>query len=418
MLTWSSATLLLAFQVIGIIVALYIAFAAYQQSPKWGVFFFLSTLAFVGLERYVEPLVAGLVVIASQIYFIHQPYTWKTLGRFYIYLIICWGGVTTMHVREYGWVPVMFRPIPQVAVAQAGDPVAWLEDKVPVDGGEIWYRRGGTGTGTPVVLVHGGPGVGSFAMKPFEALGDDRPVVRYDQLGAGKSTWARDTAVFTIPHYVAELDSLRATLGYDKVHLVSHAWGTILALEYYRAHPDRVASLTLASPVLSAADWNRDARRLLATLPDTAQKIITHREALGDYDAPDYLDAANEYYRRYVWMRPSEMDQDSLQKTARVIPRQHMWGPTEFAISGTLRSYDATRLLRTVKVPTLYTVGEFDEATVATVTKFAARTPGARLEVIADAAHYAMWDNPGALLTIVREFLRHVDNPPPPPADH
>lgn len=67
------------------------------------------------------------------------------------------------------------------------------ESMLPVTGGRIWYKVSGTGTGTPVILVHGGPGMGSFYMKSMEGLGDDRPVVRYDQLGAGKSDRMTDT---------------------------------------------------------------------------------------------------------------------------------------------------------------------------------------------------------------------------------
>ena len=41
-----------------------------------------------------------------------------------------------------------------------------------VHGGRIWYKRSGTGTRTPMVLLHGGPGAGSFYLKAFEDLGD------------------------------------------------------------------------------------------------------------------------------------------------------------------------------------------------------------------------------------------------------
>ena len=56
-----------------------------------------------------------------------------------------------------------------------------------------------------------------------------------------------DTSLMTIPHFVRELDSLRAALRYDRIHLLGHSWGTILAFEYYRAHPEHVVSLTLGS---------------------------------------------------------------------------------------------------------------------------------------------------------------------------
>lgn len=41
------------------------------------------------------------------------------------------------------------------------------EGNLPVPGGEIWYKVSGTGKGTPLVLIHGGPGASSFYLKPF-----------------------------------------------------------------------------------------------------------------------------------------------------------------------------------------------------------------------------------------------------------
>jgi proline iminopeptidase len=122
------------------------------------------------------------------------------------------------------------------------------------------------------------------------------------------------------------------------------------------------------------------------------------------------LNVVNEFYSRYVWLRPVEADRDSTMKTMNQAIYTYMWGPSEFTITGTLRSYDATRRLRSVKVPTLYTVGQFDEADTTTIKRFGALTPGARVEVIPDAAHMTTWDNAGEMLRVVREFLRSVDS--------
>jgi alpha/beta hydrolase fold len=107
----------------------------------------------------------------------------------------------------------------QMARADCAGPITPGEAMLRVADGRIWYKITGTGRGTPVILLHGGPGYSSFYLKPFEALGDDRPVVRYDQLGGGKSDRITDTALFTIDHFVRELDSLRAHLGCQRVHL-------------------------------------------------------------------------------------------------------------------------------------------------------------------------------------------------------
>jgi proline iminopeptidase len=284
------------------------------------------------------------------------------------------------------------------------------ENVLAVDGGRIWYKVSGTGPGIPVILLHGGPGFSSFYLKPFEDLGDDRQVVRYDQLGGGRSDRTTDTTLFTIDHFVRELDSLRASLGCGQVHLLGHSWGTILAFEYYRSHPEHVASLILASPALDIPAWERNAQRFVGTLSDSAQQAIRDAEATGRYDAPAYQAAMGEFYAKYVWRHPVEADLDSTMATVNEAIYNYMQGPSEFTITGTLKSYDVTADLSSIGVPTLYTVGEFDEADTATVRHFADLTPGAETVVLAGAAHVTPWDARDENVRLVRAFLRRADS--------
>ena len=301
-------------------------------------------------------------------------------------------------------------PAPGAAAMPAPPALPPGESNLQVPGGRIWYRVSGSGAGLPVILLHGGPGFSSFYLKSLESLGSDRPVVRYDQLGGGKSSPTTDTTLFTIPHFVAELDSLRSHLGFGRMHLVGHSWGTILGLEYYRAHQDRVASLTLASAALDIPEWERHARTLVKSLPDSSQRAIRVHEAAGTFDAPEYQAALAEFYGKYVWRHPVQADMDSMMQTVDQAIYNYMQGPSEFTITGTLKHYDATGFLPQVRVPTLYTVGEFDEANPETVRRFASMTPGAKVVVLPGAAHMTSWDAPGPMLESVRAFLRASDS--------
>ena len=275
--------------------------------------------------------------------------------------------------------------------------------------GRTWYKVTGGGPATPAIIVHGGPGYPSYYLKAYEALADERPVVRYDQIGGGKSDPVRDTTLWTIPQFVDELDRLRARLGYDKVHLVGLSWGSMLSYAYYQAHPGRVASLTLAGAPLDIPAVARHARELLKTLPDSVQRVIAAREAEGNYAAPDYQHAMELFYGKYVWLRPDPVELDSTLGQANESVYNHMQGPSEFTITGTFKDWDATPTLKDVKVPVLYTVGEFDEMDPRLVKRYADLTPGATYAVIPDAAHITTWDNPDSTLSATRAFLRRVD---------
>jgi len=85
----------------------------------------------------------------------------------------------------------------------------------PVQGGRVWYRIVGTGPRTPLLVLHGGPGVPSYYLKPLAALADERPVIFYDQLGAGHSDHPTDTTLWRIERFVEELGRVRQALGLE-----------------------------------------------------------------------------------------------------------------------------------------------------------------------------------------------------------
>ncbi len=55
------------------------------------------------------------------------------------------------------------------------------EGYVEVEGGRVWYRIVGSGSVTPLLLLHGGPGMPSYYLNSLSQLSDDRPVIFYDQ---------------------------------------------------------------------------------------------------------------------------------------------------------------------------------------------------------------------------------------------
>ena len=209
---------------------------------------------------------------------------------------------------------------------------------------------------------------------------------------------------------MAELDSLRSALGIERWHVLGHSWGTILALEYYRAHPGRVASLTFGSPVFDIPAYTARAAQLVSTLSDSAQRAIRRAEAARTFADPHYQNAINEFYGLYVFRHPVGADLDSSLATFNQTIYTYMQGPSEFTITGTLKDYRATALLPRIGVPTLVTVGEFDEVGPELVRAHSALIPGARFVLLPGAAHMTPWDAADRNVSVVGAFLLHVDS--------
>jgi proline iminopeptidase len=284
------------------------------------------------------------------------------------------------------------------------------EGFVDVPGGRVWYRIAGGGTATPLLLLHGGPGAPSYYLKPFEALADERPVIFYDQLGAGRSDPITDTTLLTVERFVAELAAVREALGLDEVHLLGHSWGTMLATDYLLTKPAGVRSVILASPAISIPRWLADADTLLSTMPDDVQQAVARHEAAGTFDDPEYQAAILAFYQRYLARRqPWSADIDSTFTQIGLNVYGYMWGPSEFTATGTLQDYDRTGRLGEIALPTLFTTGRYDEARPATVAYYQGLVPGAELAILEQSAHLTMQDEPDESVRIVREFLRRVE---------
>ncbi len=296
-----------------------------------------------------------------------------------------------------------------VADSAAAPALGAGEAMLAVQGGRIWYKVSGAGTGTPMILIHGGPGMGSFYMKSMEALGDDRPVVRYDQLGTGKSDRMTDTALMKIPRYVEELDSLRRALKYDKVFLNGNSWGTIVAIEYYKAHPDHVAGILFSGEAFDIAAAEKEINAAVAKLSPAAQKAFAQYNVDKNLEAPAYKAAVDEFYAQNVWRHPVAADVDSTMRLMGAEQYRYFQGENETMIVGALKGYSAIKDLPNIKVPVLMTTGEFDELGPKLIEQHAKLIPGAKFIVYKDAAHVTQWDAAEQSVKDAREFFRSVD---------
>ena len=284
---------------------------------------------------------------------------------------------------------------------------------IPVEGGRVWYEVHGTGTRTPLLVLHGGPGIPHDYLANLALLGDERPVIFYDQLGCGRSERPDDPALWTRERFASELGAVRAALGLDEVVLYGHSWGSVLAVDYLTgvgsgggARPAGVRGAILAGSALSIPRWTADSRRLMAALPPDVGAAIEEGERTGRTDTDAFQAATHAYYAQYVcrldpW--PPELEAAFAGMGAQVY--ESMAGPTEFTITGPLKDVDVTGRLPELRLPLLFICGEHDEATPDAMRFYASLAPGSEVVVIEGAAHVANYDRPEAYFRALRGWL-------------
>jgi proline iminopeptidase len=295
-----------------------------------------------------------------------------------------------------------------------GAPQKPAEGRIAVPGGTVTWRRFGDGPKTPLLLIHGGPGFPSDYLEPLSALGDERPVYVWDQLGCGRSDRPTGAALWTLNRFVQEFDAVRTSLIPGRVHILGHSWGSMLAMEWLiTKRPANIGSIIFAGECLSVPRYIQDAEVLIKTLTPASQAAIAEADRTGNYNTPAYqaafeLDWAPRYLTRVATPANNEFLLRALTGMG-AEPYALMWGPSEFKCTGVLKTFDRTKELASLRLPVLFHSGEFDECRPETAREHAAMTPGAEFTLIRGAAHLTMLDAPAASVDAIRRFLSRVE---------
>ena len=258
------------------------------------------------------------------------------------------------------------------------------------------------GTGEPIVLLHGGPGMGNYLGSLADVLSPPFQVVTYDQRGCGNST---DNGSFALDEQVADLDGVRTSFGAERVHLLGHSFGGLLAQLYAKAHPDRMASLVLCcsvantGPKISQMESRGINERVMK--PPKRSNLAWGAGGLlmqfpGKVGDRGFGIALKQMMPNYVVRRELAPAFESWRAS------QRAWRGTNASIKALGDDYLADL---TVAAPVLIVQGEQDVIRE-TNAVLAARFPSARNVRIPDAAHFPWLEQPDAFIAAVLPFYR------------
>ena len=284
------------------------------------------------------------------------------------------------------------------------------EGNVTALGFRLFYRSFGTPKAGTVLCLHGGPGATHDYLLPLADLTQyGYRVVLYDQLGCGKSELPEGTSLFTIDRGVEEVESVRKALRLGEVHLMGSSYGGALAIAYALKYQRYLRSLVLTGGFASVPLTVAEMQRLKFELPPDVQAVLRRYEAVGDYEDPEYLKAVREFYNRYLCRLPEWPKEVTyaLEHLSRPVYLT-MNGPNEFTIIGNLKNWDVTDHLPTIRVPTLVTVGKYDEVTPTVARSIHRGIQGSKLVVFENSSHLAMWEERERYIDVVRKFLGTV----------
>jgi len=258
-------------------------------------------------------------------------------------------------------------------------------------GARIVYWLTGTADAPPLFVLHGGPGIGSRYMRAAidRALGWNRLLLFYDQRGSGYSEGADVPGDLTLDRLVVDLDAVRDAAGLERIDLMGHSFGGLLALSYALKYPGRVDRLVLVDPdPASRALWETFHDRVEArTAPEDAAKLAEITARPGWESDPGAMEEWFETRTRAYMADPADVAKLDLYFD-------------EMSVANYAVTYPAVR--ESLGDWAIHAESIFAPQAMEALH---AALPNSRLEIISGAGQFTFVEAAQEFLTLVAEFL-------------
>ncbi|MBI9049853.1 MAG: alpha/beta hydrolase [Anaerolineaceae bacterium] len=291
---------------------------------------------------------------------------------------------------------------------------------------DLYYQT--QGSGRPVLIIHGGPGMPyDEPIAVLDALGDRYTFYYYDQRGCGDSTHPIDT--FDSKNYgenvtklnqelgmatqLADIERIRLILGEEKLILFGHSFGGLLASLYAAEFPEHVESMVLISPAEMIIMPPPEGGLYESVLPDLPEEMQESYQAY----IKDYLNFGNVFKYSEQEMQQRTLTFTSYYEVAmetkglsipasNAAESKEIGGWMPFALYfGIGAKNDFTPDLAAVEAPVLIIHGEDDFQTINVSYLYSNAMPNSRVESIANASHFSFADQPEEFIQLLDDFL-------------
>lgn len=274
-----------------------------------------------------------------------------------------------------------------------------------IEGSRLYVRE--LGAGSPVVVLHGGPGAQHDYLVPaFGCLADEFHLYFYDQRGGGRSRVRHPHGVGWRDH-VADLEGLRRAWRIERLAMVGYSWGGLLALLYASEYPENVSALALVAPAAGWGDYHRRFRAEFARRSQTeaVRRMRAQLETsdLEQRDPSRYRQRLFELSVAVYFRDPRDAD-DAAPFVVQLQAQQATWA----SLKG--HGPELRRRLQVLHVPTLVLHGRHDPIPLEWAEELAGVMPDARLVVLENSGHVPYVEEAERTFEEIRRFLReHTD---------
>jgi pimeloyl-ACP methyl ester carboxylesterase len=270
-------------------------------------------------------------------------------------------------------------------------PAGSREFAADVPGGVITASR--SGSGAPVLILHGGPGLSDYTAPLAAELDDAFDVIRLQQRGLAPST---TSGPFDVDRHVADAIAVLDAAGADRAYVIGHSWGGHLAMHLAARHQDRLLGLVAVDPLGAVPDGGEgDLGRILAERipPGQAARAaeLDERAMAGEGTVHDALEGLAIVWPGYF---------SSPRKAPPMPPLDlslECYAGTFASVHRHFEQQTLERGLPSLTIPAVFVLGAASPIPPGHGVASAALIPGARYVIEDDCGHFIWLERPGSV---------------------
>lgn len=274
-----------------------------------------------------------------------------------------------------------------------------------VNGTKLYIKE--IGTGSPIIVVHGGPSLNhSYFFPHLNSLAKKHRVIFYDQRACGNSSGDLDSTQMNLHLFVEDIEAIRESLNLGKISILAHSWGGLVAMKYAVKYSKNISSLILSnsvSPKFGEFEKETNQRLKLRTSKEDSllrSDIIKSAE----FKSGD-LQSYTKLFK--LSFKPSFYYGSSLNKMQLTLPPDFLSKrKVLFYMSKELSGYDFYHDLQTITCKTLIIHGDYDGMPLELSEKIQRSIANSKLVVIKKAGHFPFIDRHKNYTDVVNRFIK------------
>ncbi|CAN5899091.1 proline-specific peptidase family protein [soil metagenome] len=298
-------------------------------------------------------------------------------------------------------------------------PDSWTDGKYyTVNGAKLYTVTVGKGA-EPVIVIPGGPGSTHLSYRGFDSLtvNSNIQLIYYDAFGRGKSDTAKVVKEYSLERDIEDIEGLRKALHLNKISLLGHSYGSLVAQGYAIKYGQNMSHLIIANGFHSFLMWQENDDNSNYEIKTNYPEVWNDLMKIREQGAISSDEAHQDIYGRVPYGFLYAYNPDNFFAGGGK-PYPNPWNSKlyyqfvgkdgDFIVGNDIGNFDFRKQLKDLKMPVLIIAGRFDRVAVPWMqVKYKEYCPQAKFVMFERSGHNPQVEERAKEFSLIKDFMKH-----------